>query len=144
MIQGLLDSGAMPALERLVQFTGARHKVLVDDVANLSTPFFKPRDLDPASFQATLRDAVESRRRRPNPTRGELDVRDTDQLSFKDGRVEVRATRMDENILFHDQNNRDLERIMQNLVENTMTHNAGVDMLRNQFEMLRTAIRERV
>ena len=144
MIKGLLDSGAMPALERLVQFTGARHKLLVDDVANLSTPFFKPRDLDPASFQASLRGAIDDRRRQPNPTRGGLNLRDTREISFKTGRVEVKGRPMNDNILFHDRNNRDLERIMQHLAENTMAHNAGVDLLRNQFDLLKTAIRGRL
>ena len=46
--------------------------------------------------------------------------------------------------MFHDRNNRDLERIMQNLAENTLTHNAAIEMLRHEFELLRTAIRERV
>jgi len=33
---------------------------------------------------------------------------------------------------------------MQHLAENTMAHNAGLEMLRNQFELLKTAIRGRM
>jgi flagellar basal body rod protein FlgB len=104
MIQGMLNSGAIPALQRLVQFTGARHKVLTNNIANLSTPYFKPADLDTKAFQ-------------PSAT--------------------------NDNILFHDQNNRDLERTMQRLAENTLTHNAAIELLRSEFDMMRTAIRER-
>ena len=55
MITRLTDSGAMPTLERLLQFTSARHQVLADNIANLSTPYYKPRDLSVESFQAALR-----------------------------------------------------------------------------------------
>ena len=72
MIAGMFDNGAMPVLERVVQFTQARHRVLTDNIANLSTPYFKPRELSPESFQATLRDAIDQRRTRANPIAGPL------------------------------------------------------------------------
>jgi len=144
MIQGMFDYGATPVLERLVQFTAARHEVLADNVANLSTPYFKPRDLDPASFQETLARAVDRRRSRPHPLAGPLELRDTRQLGFSGDTLTTRPTPRHENILFHDRNNRDLERLMQDVAENTMIHNGGIEMLRNKYNMLRTAIRERV
>jgi flagellar basal-body rod protein FlgB len=144
MIAGLLDSGAMPTLERVVQFTGKRHGRLVADIANFSTPYFKPTDLDVEGFQAALGEAVDRRRRSPNTMRGELRLRDTSQLEFRPDGLGVKAGAMNENILFHDRNNRDVERIMQRLAENTMTHNVAVDMLKNQFDMLKLAIRERL
>lgn len=144
MIHGMFNNGAMPALERLVQFTGARHRVLTDNIANLSTPNFRPRDLDPEDFQASLREALEARRRRPNPVAGPLAMRDTRQLRFHENGIEARPEPMNANILFHDRNNRDLERIMQDLAENTLAHNTGIDLLKNEFDMLRMAIRERI
>lgn len=144
MIQGLFDSGAVGTLERLVQFTGERHRVLTHNIANLSTPNFRPRDIDPEAFQRNLREALESRRRRPNPVAGPLELKDTRQLRFEDGHIAVTPEPMDDNILFHDRNNRDLERIMQSLAENTLAHNAGIEMLKNEFDMLRMAIRERM
>ena len=64
MIKGIFQSGSMPVTEKLVQFTGARHQVLTNNIANLSTPNFRPRDLDPQAFQAQLGKAVEERRTR--------------------------------------------------------------------------------
>jgi len=52
MIQGIFNSSSMPVVEKMVQFTGARHQVLTHNIANLSTPHFRPRDLDPRAFQA--------------------------------------------------------------------------------------------
>ena len=145
MIKGMFDYGALPALERLVQFTGVRHKVLADDVANISTPYFKPRDLDPGSFHASLRRAIEDRRRRGiNPVAGELKLDDTRQIRFESGRIEERPQETNDGILFHDQNNRDVERLMQHLAENTLAHGAGIDMIRNELGLLRVAIRGQI
>lgn len=144
MIQGMFDNTALPTLERLTQFTAARHRVLTDNIANLSTPFFKPRDLDPQSFQASLRSAIEQRRQSRAGTSAPLAMRDTDQLTFRDGGLDARPEATNDGILFHDQNNRDVERLMQHLAENTLTHNAAIEMMRNEFRMIETAIRERV
>ncbi len=144
MIAGMFDHGALPVLERVTQFTEERHRVLGDNVANLSTPYYKPRDLNTGSFQAVLRDAIDQRRTRPNPTAGPLNVNNTRQLRFgKDG-LETEPQPSHEGILFHDQNNRDLERTMQHLAENTLAHNMAIEMIRNQFSIMLTAIRERV
>ena len=62
MIEGMFDSGSLPVLERLVQFTGARQTALANDIANVSTPYYKPRDLNVKEFQAELRRAIEQRR----------------------------------------------------------------------------------
>lgn len=144
MIQGMFDYGALPALERLVQFTGARHRVLTHNIANVSTPYFKPGDLDPAAFQATLADAIDQRRRSANPVQGQLELSDTNELAFTARGVEANPQDAHDNILFHDQNNRDIERLMQRLAENTLAHNGAIEMIRNQVAMLQTAIRERL
>lgn len=145
MIQGMFDYGSLPALERLVQFTGARHKVLVNNIANLSTPYFKPTDLSPQSFQQALRDAMDQRRQNAaDPVGGPLRISDTRELSFHKDGIEARPAATNQGILFHDQNNRDLERTMQHLAENTMTHNAAIDMFRAKMGLLRIAISGRI
>ena len=144
MIHGLFDRGAMPTLERVVQFAQARHRVLSDNIANLSTPYFKPRDLDPRSFQVALGDAIDRRRQRPNPTAGPLELQDTKELRFGPDAISANPQPSHRGILFHDQNNRDLERTMQSLAENTLTHTSAVEVLRNEYSIMLTAIRERV
>ncbi len=144
MIAGLFDQGALPTLERVVQFTHARQALLAHNVANLSTPHFRPADVDPRAFQDSLRKAVERRGSRPSPLRGPLELSDTRQIRFGKESITLQPQPRNDNILFHDRNNRDVERVMQDLAENTMTHRLAIDLLRNQFEMLRTAIRERV
>ncbi|MEX0776182.1 MAG: flagellar basal body rod protein FlgB [Phycisphaeraceae bacterium] len=143
MMDDLLSGGALPVLQRLVQFTEARQRVLVDDIANVSTPYFKPRDLSTASFQATLRQAIDRRRQSANPA-GPLDVQDTRELRFGKNGIETSPNRDNQGILFHDQNNRDLERLMQHLAENTMAHRTGLELLRSEIAVINVAIRERL
>lgn len=133
----------MPALERLVQFTERRHRVLTNNIANLSNPYFKPSDLDPRSFQQALSQAIDARRASPTPTAGPLPLRDTQQLSFRSDGMDAQAADLNETILFHDQSNIDLERTMQRLAENTLTHNAAIELMRSEFRMIESAIRER-
>jgi flagellar basal-body rod protein FlgB len=138
MIDSMFQSGSLPVLERLVEFTEQRQGVLADDAANLSTPNFLPRDLDTRSFQATLRDALD---KRPNPN-APLQIQDTDQVeSGPDGLV-THAKPANEGILFHDGNNRDLDRLMQHIAENNLAHNTGIQLIRNQLSVLRTAIQQ--
>ena len=144
MIENMFDGGAHPVLQRVVQFTQQRQRVLAHNIANLSTPYFKPVDLDPDGFRQALADAVDGRRQSAAPATGPLEVRDTDELSFRPNEIHARPRPTHEGILFHDQNNRDLERTMQHLAENTLIHNAAIEMLRSEFTMLSFAIRERV
>lgn len=134
----------MPALERMVQFTGERHRLLTHNIANLSTPRFRPHDLNVDEFRASLRDAIGRRRATRRPLDGELTPRDTAGIRFSANGLDTRPRDAGRNILFHDQNNRDLERTMQDLAENTLTHQVSIELLRSEFDILKTAIRERV
>jgi flagellar basal body rod protein FlgB len=48
------------------------------------------------------------------------------------------------NILFHDRNNRDLDRLMQANAENAAVYRVTTEVLRGRYQMLRDAIAERV
>ena len=146
MISRLFTNGSMQAVERLVEFTGARHKVLTNDIANFETPFFQDRDLDPTKFQANLREAIDRRRNSPGGiTHGVLELQDYDQARYDElGATQFMPGLDHQAVTFHDRTSADVERTMQHLAENTMAHNAGIELLRNQFELLKTAIRGRV
>ncbi len=144
MIDGMFDSGAMPALQRVIQFTQERHRVLAHNIANLSTPYFQARDLDPSSFQAALREAIERRRGGADPAAGPLELRDTRELRFLPDGIEAQSALVHRGVLYHDRNDRDLERTMQHLAENTMVHSSAIELLRGEFQTLSAAIRGRV
>ncbi|MHC5004913.1 MAG: flagellar basal body rod protein FlgB [Planctomycetota bacterium] len=72
MIDGVTNADSIPVLEQLMRFSGARHRLIAQNVANLSTPEFRPMDLSVEDFQQQLQEAVDQRRERFGPTGGPL------------------------------------------------------------------------
>ncbi len=142
MIDAVTNSDALPVLERLVQFAGGRHRLIVGNIANFDTPGYRPVDVSVAGFQEALGKAIDEGRRNPRPG-GRLELSDR-QVTVQGDGMDLHPEPIGENILFHDGNDRDLERTMQDLVENFMTFRFASEMLRNQYARLNTAIRERI
>ena len=143
LIDGVTNAGAVPVLQRAIQFAGARHRVLAHNVANLSTPHFRAVDLSVEGFQAAIGEAIDRRERERNG-RGDLEIDDTDELEFAAHGLRVAPQPAGDNILFHDRNDRDLERTMQALAENFMTFRFAAEMFRSRFALIDTAIRGRL
>lgn len=144
MIDGLTNAGAIPVLERVMQFAGARHRLLTHNIANLSTPQFRPLDVSVPEFQAELSEAIDQRRARPTAGGDDLKLANTDDVEFRENEIVLHPKPAGENILFHDQNDRDLDRTMQGLVENFLTFRMAAQFMRKQFDTVQTAIRERL
>lgn len=141
LIDGVTNADAIPVLERLMQFAGARHRLIVNNIANLDTPGFQPKDVDVDAFQKQLADAIDAKREKKIP--GIFFPNDSDEVKFTDDGVALNPKPAGENILFHDGNDRDLERTMQDMVENFTVFRTAAQLLRNRFELINTAIRER-
>src|SRR5436853_4062574 len=63
MIDSLISTPTIRMLEQTLSFTEQRHQVLLEDIANASTPGYVQRDLSVDEFQGALRDAVDRQRR---------------------------------------------------------------------------------
>ena len=144
MIDGVTNADSLPVLERLVQFAGQRHRVIVNNIANLDTPYFRPSDVSVEDFQARLGAAIDERRDRHGSRGGALEPESSRGVEFRPNRMILNPEPIGDNILFHDQNDRDAERITQSLVENFMTFRMAAELLRNRYDLINTAIRERV
>ncbi len=144
-IIGQLDNaGALPVLEKMMRFAAGRQKLIAHNIANFDTPDFRPVDVDPRAFQDQLAEAVAERRGR-NPASGVLRMKATREVEpMPDGGLRFDPKTGSGNILFHDRNNRDLERTMQSLVENAAMFRLASDLYRNRSRLLRDAIAERV
>ena len=144
-IDDVTNAGAIPALELSMRFAGARHGLLTHNIANMDTPNFQTRDVSPEGFQAVLGEAID-RRRETGVDWGELKWEESQEVrKGEDGQeLRLRPTTTSGNILFHDRNNRDLERLMQDLAENTAFFRVSSDLLRQQVAHIRGAIAERV
>ncbi|MBL8759366.1 MAG: hypothetical protein JNK35_13155 [Phycisphaerae bacterium] len=139
------SSGAIPALEAMMRFAGQRQVVLAGNIANISTPDYRQQDLSVAGFRAALADAVEARRSETGGARGELPFAGTREVRMgPDGSLRVTPTLAEGSILFHDRGNRNVERLMQDQVENATMFRVAADLLKSRYDLLRAAIAERV
>ncbi len=143
MIGGVTNTEDMSVLERLVQFSGQRHRLIVNNIANFDTPGYRPLDVSVQDFQAQMRDAINEHRASPRRG-GALEIEDSAEIEFFAGSMTLHPTPIGENILFHDGNDRDLDRTMQDLVENFLTFRVATELLRSRYDILHSAIAERV
>ncbi len=141
----IANSDAIPVLEQVMRYAGQRQRLIAHNIANIDTPNFIQLDVSPAAFQANLRKAVENRRQRTGGMHGPLEWDETPQLrKDDDGELTLNPLTPSNNILFHDRNNRDTERLMQDLAENVTVFRVATDLLRSRYQLLNSAIAERV
>lgn len=145
-IRDLMTSGPLPALEMTMRFAGARQRLLAHNIANVDTPNFVGTDVDPRSFQKVLGEAVDRRRERTAGAFGALDWRETRELRAGDepGTLHLRPQAAHAGVLAHDRNASDLERLMQDMVENASAYRVASDLYRAHRGTLMTAIAQRV
>lgn len=145
MLDDVLSSGALPALEATIRFAGQRNRLIAHNIANITTPNFQQMDVDPADFQSLLARAVDSRRGRMGGGHGRLDLKGDRQIRVRrDGSMDLRPLSPMGGVLAHDRNNRDLETLMQNLAENLAAYQVATDLMRSRMGTLGVAITQRV
>jgi flagellar basal-body rod protein FlgB len=130
-INRLVNQSNLPLLESVASFTNARHELIAENIANISTPGYQQKDLDQGAFFTSLRDRV--RRRQGAPT---------SSVRFDD--IEYKSAGRRQNLLFHDGNNRSAEQLMSDLSRNALMYNLSVELLRKQFGSIQNALKERV
>ncbi len=141
---GISSWGASPYLQRLMEYSWQRNQLLQDAAANLDTPGFRPKDVPVEEFQSAMKAARARETGVGTPVvRGQGIFADTDRLSFETGRTVLKPEAVHDNLLFHDDNDRNLERIMQNLAENALSFRLASELFRKEHDLLRAAIRER-
>ena len=143
MIDGVTNTEGLSVLERLVQFSGQRHRLIINNIANFDTPGYRPVDVSVRDFRAQLGEAIDERRASARRG-GSLKIEDSAQIEFRAGSMTLHPTPIGDNILFHDGNDRDLDRTMQDLVENFLTFRMATELMRSRYDILRSAIAERV
>ena len=157
MFDRLSTGSNFAALERAMQFGAARHQIIANNIANWETPGFRPVDVSVKDFQRQLGEALESREAKlleglagDGPGGADLDIdgglalEGSDQFSIGPNGLELHPEPMGDGILFHDGNDRNVERILQSLTENLMAFRFAATMMRKQFQSIDTAIRERL
>jgi flagellar basal-body rod protein FlgB len=129
MIERLFNQTNLPLLEKMVKFASARERVLANNIVNLSTPNYTPKDLSLEKFQGMLRKQVEAKRSGPSAD---------DEVDNA-----LKADAAGDNILFHDRNNRSVEQLMSDHANNALMHNMMIELMRKQFSSIQEALKER-
>lgn len=144
-LNDIINADAMPALEMTARFAAQRQRVIAHNIANVSTPDFIQKDVSVSGFRETLAHAIDRRRDSSGGFRGPLEWRESEELR-RDGQGNLRLepTTPSGNILFHDRNNRDVERLMQDQVENVAAFRLATELMRSHSELTRAAIALRV
>jgi flagellar basal-body rod protein FlgB len=142
MIGGLESSGTIQVLETTLRFAAQRQRLIAHNIANVTTPNFQVKDVSVEEFRSVLARAVEEHRRVGG---GRLELKGSSRIVQRaDGGLELHPGSGRGGVLFHDRNNRDLERLMQDLAENAAAFRLSADLLRSRMELLRSAIGQRV
>lgn len=137
MLANLFNSTSIPALGEVMNFAQARHTVLAGNVANVNTPGYRLRDLSQTEFQQRLKEAIAASQKLNQPmSPGAASSLPGDPMR------QVRNTL--ENIIYHDDTNIDLEKQVAEMTKNHLLHNFALTVMTDQFQLLQSAISERV
>jgi len=93
-----------------------------------------------------LGDAIDLRRDKNGGAFGALEWKENKEIRRvgRSNDFELNPTTSGGGILHHDRNDRDLERMMQEMVENATAYRVAADLLRSQRNQLQNAIAQRV
>jgi flagellar basal-body rod protein FlgB len=130
VFERLLNQSAEPVLEKMLQFTAARHNLIAENVINISTPNYRQKDLSLDKFQEMLGERIEQRDGAP-----------LGETSFDDMSAELENPQ--HGILFHDGVNRSMEQLMSDQAKNAMMHNFIVELLRKQYQTMELSLKDR-
>jgi flagellar basal-body rod protein FlgB len=139
----LMNQGNLPLIEQTVKFAQARHRMLAENIANVSTPNYQQKDLQVERFQQTLRDRVDERSQSA-PGRVRFDELAAAEVARSTSEDPGDSETPPPNILFHDRGNRSIEQLQSDLEQNALMHNMMTELLRKQFSSIQDALKERV
>jgi flagellar basal-body rod protein FlgB len=151
MLDRLFDSSTIPLLAQVAVFTERRHEVLTGNIANISTPDYRTRDLPVAEFQAALADAVA--RRTPEgaaegaPSQAGWSFASTPcagpaaelfpQTLYRAVQGAPRT------LTFQDGNNRSVEQEVMEITKNSIMQSVAIELMNAQLNRLQAVISER-
>ena len=127
-------TGSLGALHAAFRFSAQRHEVLADSVANLDTPNFRPKDLDVASFEESLSQAIDAKR----------DVDAARLAPTLLPAVSPASVAIGGELLSHDGSDRSHEVLAQRMTSNLLRFRALAGMIRGRWDMLGTVTRGRL
>jgi len=130
-------------LEKVAVFTQKRQEVLAGNIANISTPGYRTRDLPVADFQKALQKAIVMQQPKP-PSIGEQLFPDLFRGGTPQDVFEPELFHAEErkpgDLTFQDSANRSIETEVMEMTRNSMTQAAAIELLTAQFRMTEAVI----
>ena len=139
MIESLISNPTTRMLEQTLDFTEQRHNLLLEDIANVSTPGFVEKDVSVDAFQKSLQDAV-AKKWASNNNSYEPESNHDVTFSPMSSQVQVQPMEVKSSVAFHDKGVRSMEDLMGKMADNAMAHNAVAQMLKNRYDLINKAI----
>src|SRR5580765_1595173 len=115
-IDRLMNQTNGPLVERMLQFHDARQRALAANIGNLDVPGYRVKDLSETKFLARLRERAALR---ASSGPGEVGVDD----------LESNIENPRDGILFHDKNNRSMEKLMSDMGKNGLQYVMAIEIL---------------
>jgi len=142
MLNDLFNTPAIATLERTVNFTEARHDVILANIANVSTPGYVQQDVSVADFQQSLQDAVSRSAQGFNVP---LQPKSTRTVKFDptSNAVTLKPQSVVTSPAFHDRGIRSMESLMGDLLDNAQVHNMAATLLKSRYQWINSAIQLR-
>ncbi|HUV62377.1 MAG TPA: hypothetical protein VMW24_00695 [Sedimentisphaerales bacterium] len=130
-LMSLVTDNITEILTKIVEFSQARQKVLIQNIINVDHPEFVPKELEVREFSSLVNDAIDEHVRSRR-----LVLRDTEHIKFgAGGAFEIRPV-VDEKCrkLLEENQQQYIERQISKLWENSLSQKVAAEMLRQRQE----------
>jgi len=129
-LTSLITDNITELLIKIVKFTQSRQKILVQNIINLHSPGFVPRELEVDEFSNVLNNAIDEHIQNQR-----LVLCDTDSIKFRAGEIELSPI-IDEHgaRLLEDDKDKYIEWQIDKLWENSLSQKVAAELLRQKVE----------
>ena len=142
-VEGLIQRESVPVLEAAMGFAFQRHLNIMNNIANVETPYYKRKVLPEEGFKRVMQDALDERYR---SHWNEFTPRGATGIQFYQNHLPL--VRNHEGREWgperHDENNVVIEKEMADLAKNSAYMDALQRIFKNKTGSLRSALRDRV
>jgi flagellar basal-body rod protein FlgB len=130
----VLDKSGFPLLEKYLDVSSLRHKLISGNIANVSTPGYKSSDVD---FHGELKKAI------GNDGHLKMTITHEGHLPGRNSADRAPEIQVDKSGESNGINNVSIDREMANLAENQIYYSTGARLLANKFAALHNAIKSK-
>lgn len=143
MTKILPETRTVSLLEKMATFAQKRQEVLAGNIANISTPGYRTRDLPVDDFQRALRKAIDLQQPKPPSLSDQLFPNLSRQQSPEDvfkPELFQASERKPGDLTFQDSANRSIETEVMEMTRNSLSQAAAIELLTAQFRMTEAVI----